>query len=156
VDPGALRVYESGAFVHASCRNRHITRAALQQYGAGEDGPTVEASGTTTGSPESEAPAMRTCPICQASATVVRDVADAASYAVDGCACGGYVVAAEVLEWRLSRLTAAERAELVTTLQGFWAMGRRAWLSTGDERSMSGRLIIRTHGRSHDGHPDRT
>jgi hypothetical protein len=89
---------------------------------------------------------MRTCPICQESATVVRDVTDAASYVVEGCACGGYVVAADVLEWRLSRLTAAERAELVVTLQGFRAMGRGARLSTGDERGISGRLVIRTHG----------
>ena len=146
VDPGALRVYESDEFVHAACRNLHITRAALQQYGAGEDGPTVEASGPTAGSPEPEAPVMRTCPICQESATVARDAADAASYVVEGCACGGYAVAAEVLEWRLSRLTAAERAELVATLQGFRAMGRGARLSTGDERGISGRLVIRTHG----------
>jgi hypothetical protein len=100
----------------------------------------------TAGSPESESPAMSTCPICLESATVVRDAAEAASYVVDGCACGGYVVAADVLEWRLSRLTAAERAELVATLQGFRAMGRDARLSTGDERGISGRLVIRTHG----------
>jgi hypothetical protein len=142
MDPGALRVYERGEFVHASRRNRHITRAALQQYGAGENHPTV----TAAGSPEAEAPAMSTCPICQESATVARDVADAASYVVEGCACGGYAVAAEVLEWRLSRLTAAERAELLATLQGFRAMGRGAHLSTGDERGISGRLVIRTHG----------
>jgi len=151
VDPGTLRVSERGEFFHASCRSLQIARVALQQYGAGDDGPTDEAIGTTEGSPDSEWPAiLSTCPICQESATVVRDVTDAASYAVDGCACGGYVVAAEVLEWRLSRLTAAERAELVATLQGFRAMGRDAWLSTGDGRSISGRLVIRTHGPRRD------
>jgi hypothetical protein len=144
VDPGTLRVYEGGEFFHASCRSLQIARAALRQYGAGDDSPTVEAMGTMGGSPESAWPAILSrCPICQESATVVRDVADAASYAVDGCACGGYVVAAEVLEWRLSRLTAAERGELVATLQGFRAMGRDVWLSTGDG-SISGRLVIRT------------
>jgi hypothetical protein len=101
-------------------------------------------SGATGGSPESEQPAiLSTCPICRESATVVRGIADAAWYAVDGCACAGYVVAADALEWRLPRLTAAERAELVATLQGFRAMGRDAWLSTGDG-SISGRLVIRT------------
>jgi hypothetical protein len=57
-------------------------------------------------------------------------------------------VAAEVLEWRLSRLTAAERAELVATLQGYRAMGRHAWLTTGDRRSISGRLVIRREVRA--------
>ena len=144
VDPGTLRVYEGGEFFHASCRSRQMTRAALQRHDAGDGGPTVDASGTTGGSPESERPAiLSTCPICHESATVVRGLADAAWYAVDGCACAGYVVAADVLEWRLSRLTAAERADLVATLQGFRAMGRDAWLSTGDG-SISGRLVIRT------------
>jgi hypothetical protein len=145
VDPGTLRVYEGGAFFHASCRSLQITRAALQQHDAGDGGPTADAIDTMGDSPESERRAiLSTCPICHESATVVRGIADAAWYAVDGCACAGYIVAAEVLEWRLSRLTAAERAELVATLQGFRAMGRDAWLNTADG-SISGRLVIRTH-----------
>ena len=143
VDPGMLRVYERGEFFHASCRSLQITREALQHRDTDNGGPTVDASGTG-GSPVSERPdILSTCPICRESASVVRAIADAAWYAVDGCACAGYVVAADVLEWRLSRLTAAERAELVATLQGFRAMGRDAWLSTGDG-SISGRLVIRT------------
>jgi hypothetical protein len=142
VAPGTIRLYEGGEFFHASCRSVQITRAALRQHGAGD--PTVNMAGATGGSPESEQPAILSqCPICHESATVVRGIADAAWYAVDGCACAGYVVAADALEWRLSRLTAAERAELVATLQGFRAMGRDAWLSTGDG-SISGRLVIRT------------
>ena len=142
VTPGTIRLYEGGEFFHASCRSVQITRAALRQHGAGD--PTVNMSGATGGLPESEQSAiLSTCPLCHESATVVRGLADTAWYAVDGCACAGYVVAADALEWRLSRLTAAERAELVATLQGFRAMGRDAWLSTGDG-SISGRLVIRT------------
>jgi hypothetical protein len=52
VGTGTARVYEGGEFYHASCRSLRIARAALQQYGAGDDGPAVEASGTTAGSAE--------------------------------------------------------------------------------------------------------
>jgi hypothetical protein len=64
---------------------------------------------------------------------------------VDGCRCGGFFVAADVLEWRLPRLTTGERAELSATIQGLRAMGRAAWLSTADG-AISGRLVIRSTG----------
>ena len=64
-------------------------------------------------------------------------------FRVEGCTCGGFEVAAVALEWRLPRLSAAERSDLGATIQGFRAMGRAAWLTTVDG-GISGRLVIRT------------
>jgi hypothetical protein len=142
VATGTVRVYERGQFFHASCRSRQVGRLALQQADAG-GGPTLEAAGAPEDRPVSQRLAtLDICPICKQPATVC-SFAGAEWYAVDGCTCAGFFVTAEVLEWRLPRLTATERTELVMTLQGFRAMGRDAWLSTGDG-SISGRLIIRT------------
>jgi hypothetical protein len=51
IDPGTVRVYEGGEFFHASCRSWQRTRGALQQYGTADDGPMVEAMGTTGAHP---------------------------------------------------------------------------------------------------------
>jgi hypothetical protein len=62
---------------------------------------------------------------------------------IEDCSCGGFFVAADALEWRLPRLTTAARAELSSTIQGFRAMDREAWLTTADG-GISGRLVIHT------------
>jgi hypothetical protein len=85
--------------------------------------------------------AGRLCPICQHAARFAEGAATG-WYFVEGCVCAGFFVAEGVLEWRLPRLTSAERADLLTTIHGFHAMGRDAWLSTSDG-TMSGRLLVR-------------
>jgi hypothetical protein len=144
VRSGTLRVYVQGEFYHAYCHHRQLERAALQQYdGGGIRQADVGDARARAGTPPSPRPAAaQACPICQQAATIVGGVAGIGWYAVEGCACGGFFVAAEALDWRLPRLTTAERAELVATIQGFHAMGRDAWLKTADG-NISGRLVIR-------------
>jgi hypothetical protein len=143
VRSGMLRLYERGEFYHAYCRSRQLARAALHENDGGK-APQAGVAGVRGGddTPSSDGRAPRECPICQQAAIVLDGFAGMGWYAVDGCGCGGFFVAAETLEWRLPRLTTPERADLVTTIQGFRAMGRDAWLSTADG-SLSGRLVVR-------------
>jgi hypothetical protein len=140
VRSGELRFYERGEFYHAYCRSRQLERAALEQNADGQVPQTGD--GAHEGTPPSDpsaAPSM--CPICQQASTVVHGRAGVGWYAVDGCACGGFFVAADTLKCRLPRLTTAERADLVATIQGFHAMGRNTWLTTANG-GIAGRLVI--------------
>jgi hypothetical protein len=146
---GTLRHYDRAEFYHVYCRSRQLQLEALEQVNRPEAthaGAARLIEGTTRRSesaPQADRPPEAgSCPVCRQPATVVDSRPSASWLVVEGCPCGGFFVAAEILEWRLPRLTTAGRMELSATIQGFRAMGREAWLMTADE-GISGRLVIR-------------
>jgi hypothetical protein len=141
---GTLRSYEEGVFYHVSCRNRQRDREVLDSV---KPAPGWDARDTEPVSTKAEnSTDVSRCPVCEQPATLVNG---GGWFRVEGCPCGRFSVTADVLEWRLPRLTSAGRAELAVTIQGFRAMGRDAWLSTAS-RDISGRIVVRG-GRLSDG-----
>jgi hypothetical protein len=83
------------------------------------------------------------CPLCGEWAIHVDWWPTADWIVVEGCACGGFFVAAHLVRARLPDLPAANREALAESVQKFRAMGEEAWCTTTDGRA-SGPLVIRT------------
>jgi hypothetical protein len=135
--------YENGAFYHSHCHTQRFHRDALERSKAHP----LQAADTPLGGDvephQSDAdPPAAVCPVCQQPATIADHAPGATWILVEGCPCGGFVVAANTLEWRLPALTAPQRAELSETIRGFRAMSREAWLTTADG-GISGQLVLR-------------
>jgi len=83
------------------------------------------------------------CPLCGEPATLIDRHPGVEWIAIEGCACGGYFVWADLLAVRrLKSLPSHERATLQARIVELRAMVRRAWLTTGNGR-IDGPLVVR-------------
>src|SRR5262245_4183457 len=149
-------VSPTGEVSHIRCRTREFQLIALEEQDRARraiERATKLVEETThrrqRAQPRRQVIPLRSCPVCNGSATLINWWPTLDWLAVEGCGCQGFFVWTPLLDdGRLARLSLDDRATLSQRIRAKHATRSDVWLSTRDG-TVKGALILR------DERPDR-